>query len=102
MDATSALAGSALAGAPAGGDPPANWKGKRKVIDSDLESSEESNKISKENEIAAEEIVAAPLAFATPSKTAFIQWANPVEFNRALDFISLIKNHFALSPEVYQ
>ncbi len=72
MDATSALAGSALAGAPAGGDPPANQKGKRKVIDSDSKSGEESNKISKEKEITAEKVVAAPIAFATPSKTAFI------------------------------
>jgi hypothetical protein len=89
MDATSALAVSASAGAPAGGNPPANQKGKRKVTDSDLESGEVSNKISKENEITAEEVVAAPPAFATPSKTAFIQQANPVEFNRALDYNSL-------------
>jgi histone deacetylase complex regulatory component SIN3 len=102
MDATSASAESASAGAPAGGDPPANQKGKREVIDSDLESGEESNKISKENEITAEEVVAAPLAFATPSKTAFIQRADLVEFNHALDYISLIKNHFASSLEVYQ
>jgi histone deacetylase complex regulatory component SIN3 len=102
MDATSASAGSASAGAPAGGDLPANQKGKRKVIDSDLESGEESSKIRKENEITVEEVVAAPLAFATPSETAFIQRANPVEFNRALDYISLIKNHFASSSEVYQ
>jgi hypothetical protein len=71
-------------------------------MDSYSESGEESNKISKENEITAEEVVAAPLAFATSSKTAFIQRADLAEFNRALDYISLIKNHFASSPEVYQ
>jgi hypothetical protein len=96
----------ASAGPPAGGDSPTTLNGKRKVIESNSESDEDRHvkKISKENAIPADGVVVAPptITFATLDETALIWREDPVEFNHALAYISLVKSHFASYPEVYQ